>query len=113
MYVGGGNLTPSEFRNDYVWIGPSNVGIEKTTFVPPPADQHSKYMEDLILFIDANDSIPQVLKAGIGHAQFETIHPYFDGNGRIWRLLITLLLHHMHVLHKPVLYLSLKANRTQ
>ena len=113
--VGGGQLTPGEFRKDFVWIGPANAGIERATFVPPPADQLSTYMEDLILFIDANDSIPQVLKAGIVHAQFETIHPYFDGNGRIGRILITLLLHQLHVLHKPVLYLSLylKANRTQ
>ncbi len=113
--VRGGELKPGEFRDDFVWIGPQEGNIRTATFVPPPASEVSKCMDDLINFIEAEDSIPQVIKVGLVHAQFETIHPYFDGNGRIGRLLVTLLLHQMQILHKPVLYLSLylKARRQQ
>ena len=113
--VRGADLHPGEFRNDYVWIGPPGSTIEHSTFVPPPPDSIENCMRDLERFIHSDESSPVLIRAGLVHAQFETIHPFFDGNGRIGRLLITLMLCKFGVLQRPMLYLShfLKAHRSE
>ncbi len=102
----GSNQTPGEFRRSQIWIGgtrPSNAA-----FVPPPAEEVLACMGDLELFLhDKPESTPVLLKAALAHVQFETIHPFLDGNGRLGRLLITLLLCDQKVLREPMLYLSL------
>ena len=102
----GQNKTPGEFRRSQNWIGGRRPGLAH--FVPPPAAWVERSMSDLERFIHADsDGLPLVLRAGLAHAQFETIHPFLDGNGRVGRLLITLMLHHGGVLRQPLLYLSL------
>ncbi|MDE0417224.1 MAG: Fic family protein [bacterium] len=102
----GQNKTPGEFRRSQNWIGGRRPGLAH--FVPPPAASVERCMSDLERFIHAdNDGLPLVLRAGLAHVQFETIHPFLDGNGRVGRLLITLMLHHGGVLREPLLYLSL------
>ncbi len=102
----GQNKTPGEFRRSQNWIGGRRPGLSR--FVPPPAACVERCMSDLERFIHAdNDGLPLVLRAGLAHVQFETIHPFLDGNGRVGRLLITLMLQHGGVLRQPILYLSL------
>jgi Fic family protein len=102
----GCNQTPGEFRRSQNWIGGTRPG--NATFVPPPADQVMECMSKLELFLhDQPEPTPVLLKAALAHVQFETIHPFLDGNGRLGRLLITLLLCEQKVLQKPMLYLSL------
>ena len=102
----GQNKAPGEFRRSQNWIGGRRPGLAH--FVPPPAASVDHCMSDLERFIHAdNDGLPLVLRAGLAHVQFETIHPFLDGNGRVGRLLITLMLHHGGVLREPLLYLSL------
>lgn len=95
---------PGEFRHSQNWIGgktPSDA-----SFVPPaPTDMH-KSLDDLEKFIHAKDDYPSLIKAGLIHAQFETIHPFADGNGRTGRMLIAMYIHHAKLLDIPVLYLS-------
>jgi Fic family protein len=100
----GSERTPGEFRRSQNWIGGSRPG--NALFVPPPPevlmeclDAFEKYLYD--------DSLPLLIKLGLAHVQFESIHPFLDGNGRLGRLLLTLLLCESSVLHKPLLYLSL------
>ena len=111
----GAQLHSGELRTDIVWIGPKNSDLNDATFIPPPPELIETCLNDLLNFTQAEDSIPPLVKAGLVHAQFETIHPFYDGNGRIGRLLITLMLHEKKILQKPILYLSLflKANRTK
>lgn len=102
----GGKQTPGEFRRSQNWIGGTRPG--NAVFVPPPADQVLDCMGRLELFLhDKPDRSPVLLKAALTHVQFETIHPFLDGNGRLGRLLITLLLCEQNVLREPMLYLSL------
>ena len=102
----GNNQTPGEFRKTQNWIGGSRPG--NAVFVPPPAEQMMECMSKLELFLhDQPESTPALLKAAMAHVQFETIHPFLDGNGRLGRLLITLLLCEQKMLRKPMLYLSL------
>jgi len=102
----GSNQTPGEFRRTQNWIGGTRPG--NAAFVPPPADQVIKCMGKLELFLhDKPELTPALLKAALAHVQFETIHPFLDGNGRLGRLLITLLLCEQKVLREPLLYLSL------
>lgn len=97
---------PGEFRKSQNWIGGTRPG--NASFVPPPAEQVVKCMGNLELFLnDRPDPSPPLLKAALSHVQFETIHPFLDGNGRVGRLLITLLLCKEGLLSKPLLYLSL------
>jgi Fic family protein len=102
----GADKQPGEFRRSQNWIRgtrPSNA-----LYVPPPPDRFEACMADLERFLhDEPQRMPVLLKAAFAHAQFETIHPFLDGNGRVGRLLITLLLHHDGVLSEPLLYLSL------
>jgi Fic family protein len=104
---------PGEFRRSQNWIGGTWPG--NAVFVPPPPQEVMRCMGDLELFLHAETpEIPVLVKAGLAHVQFETIHPFLDGNGRLGRLLITLFLRERGVLRKPLLYLSLyfKANRS-
>jgi Fic family protein len=102
----GSNQTPGEFRRSQNWIGGTRPG--NAAFVPPPAEEVLECMSKLELFLhDQPEPTPVLLKAALAHVQFETIHPFLDGNGRLGRLLITLLLCEQKVLQEPMLYLSL------
>lgn len=102
----GSDKQPGEFRTSQNWIGGSRPG--RARYVPPPADHVLDCMGALEKFLHADAMIaPPLLKAALAHVQFETIHPFLDGNGRIGRLLITFLLCHEGVLQQPLLYLSL------
>ena len=102
----GSNQTPGEFRRSQNWIGGTRPG--NAAFVPPPAEEVLECMSKLELFLhDQPEPTPVLLKAALAHVQFETIHPFLDGNGRLGRLLITLLLCEQKVLREPMLYLSL------
>ncbi len=102
----GSHLTPGEVRTSQNWIGPSGCLLSEATFVPPPPHEVKQHLSDLEKFVHKNSQLPLLVKIGLVHLQFETIHPFLDGNGRIGRLLITLLLCEQGVLVKPVLYLS-------
>ncbi len=102
----GGNQSPGEFRRSQNWIGGTRPG--NAAFVPPPAEAVPDCMSKLEFFLhDQPEPTPVLLKAALAHVQFETIHPFLDGNGRLGRLLITLLLCDQNVLKMPMLYLSL------
>ena len=102
----GSDQAPGEFRRTQNWIGGTRPG--NAAFVPPPAVQVLECMGKLELFLhDQPELTPTLLKAALAHVQFETIHPFLDGNGRLGRLLITLLLCERKVLREPMLYLSL------
>ncbi|MGI9347706.1 MAG: Fic family protein, partial [Gammaproteobacteria bacterium] len=101
----GGNLTPGELRKTQNWIGPAGCALQDATFVPPPAQEIAQYLAALEKFAHGDSPLPPLLKIGLLHAQFETIHPFLDGNGRLGRLLITFLLCEKKILSKPVLYL--------
>ncbi len=104
--VRGSRLTPGELRRSQNWIGPAGAGLNDATFVPPPPEEVAGALGALETFIHRDDSLPLLVKIGLAHAQFETIHPFLDGNGRLGRLLITFLLCEQRALTKPVLYLS-------
>ncbi|KPK35991.1 MAG: cell filamentation protein Fic [Nitrospira bacterium SG8_35_1] len=102
----GSNQSPGEFRTSQNWIGGTRPG--NAVFVPPPADKIQDCMGELELFLhNKPEPTPPLLKAALAHVQFETIHPFLDGNGRLGRLLITLILCEQRVLQEPMLYLSL------
>jgi Fic family protein len=108
----GGDKDPGEFRRTQNWIGGTRPG--NALFVPPPPNELAACLAALEAFIHEQDSgLPVLIKAGLLHVQFETIHPFLDGNGRIGRLLVTLFLCSQGVLRQPLLYLSLflKAHR--
>ena len=108
----GGNKMPGEFRTSQNWIGGSRPGNAR--FVPPPPERLMEVLGTFEKFLhDGNIKLPALIKAALAHVQFETIHPFLDGNGRLGRLLITLILCAEGVLKEPLLYLSLylKSNR--
>ena len=110
----GSSKLPGEFRRSQNWIGGTRPGTAR--FVPPPPGYVPDLMSELEKFIHADTpAIPDLVKAGMIHVQFETIHPFLDGNGRLGRLLITLLLYTQGILSEPILYLSLhfKTHRDQ
>jgi Fic family protein len=101
----GTNKQPGEVRRSQNWIGGSRPG--NAAYVPPPPDKLPRLLSELEKYVHADDSLPKLVRTGLLHVQFETIHPYLDGNGRIGRLLIALLLEHWGLLKAPLLYLSL------
>ncbi len=98
------HVYPGEFRRSQNWIGGKTP--HDASFVPPAPDDMNKSLDDLEKFIHAKDDYPSLIKAGLLHAQFETIHPFTDGNGRTGRMLIAMYMHHAGLLELPVLYLS-------
>ncbi len=104
--VRGSRLTPGELRRSQNWIGPPGCTLKEASFVPPPPAEVPAALGALETFLHRQDDLPLLVRIGLAHAQFETIHPFLDGNGRIGRLLITFLLCERGALHKPVLYLS-------
>jgi Fic family protein len=104
--VRGGRLQPGDLRTTQNWIGPPGSTIATAAFVPPPPHVVIEALGELERFLHAPDDLPPLVKIALAHVQFETIHPFLDGNGRVGRLLITFLLTERGVLHKPVLYLS-------
>jgi Fic family protein len=104
-----------EFRRSQNWIGPPGANVFEAHFVPPPPEQILPAMANLEVFFNEPDQMPPLVRAALIHAQFETIHPFIDGNGRIGRLLITFFLVAHGVLRQPLLYLSyyLKMNRAE
>ncbi len=113
--VRGGEREPGSFRTTQNWIGPPGATPRTATFVPPPPEEVERVMAELERFLHAGDELPPLVHVGLAHAQFETIHPFLDGNGRVGRLLITLMLCERGILRRPLLYLSvyLKANRAE
>jgi Fic family protein len=111
----GSKATPGEFRRTQNWIGPEGATLKQATFVPPPVLDMKRALHDFEGYLHAESSYSTLLDVGLAHAQFETIHPFLDGNGRIGRLLNTFLLVHRGILEKPLLYLSyyFKLHRTE
>ncbi len=103
--VRGGTKMPGEVRRSQNWIGGSRPG--NASYVPPPPNVLPTLLSDFERYMHADGDLPAVVRSGLLHVQFETIHPYLDGNGRIGRLLVTLLLEHWQLLTRPLLYLSL------
>ncbi|UCI09557.1 Fic family protein [Mesorhizobium sp. B1-1-8] len=101
----GSNKQPGEIRRSQNWIGGSRPG--NATYVPPVPDKLPQLLSELEKYMHIEGKLPALVRAGLLHVQFETIHPYLDGNGRIGRLLIVLLLEHWKLLNAPLLYLSL------
>lgn len=104
--VRGSRLTPGELRTSQNWIGPGGCSLNEATFVPPPPHEVPAALGALEAFLHSASDLPTLVQIGLAHAQFETIHPFLDGNGRMGRLLITFLLCQREILLKPVLYLS-------
>jgi Fic family protein len=104
--VRGGRLQPGELRTTQNWIGPAGCTLANATFVPPPPHEVPQALSDLERFLHDGGGLPPLVQVGLVHAQFETIHPFLDGNGRMGRLLIAFLLTEKRLLSKPVLYLS-------
>lgn len=103
--VRGAGKRPGELRRSQNWVGGSRPG--NAAFVPPPPQMLPDALGALEKYLHADDPLPGLVRIGLAHVQFETIHPYLDGNGRLGRLLITLLLEHWGLLSGPLLYLSL------
>jgi Fic family protein len=104
--VRGAQRLPGELRRSQNWIGPAGCALNEAVFVPPPPEEVPEALSEWERFIHEEIRIPLLVKIGLAHAQFETIHPFPDGNGRVGRLFITFLLCERGVLHKPVLYIS-------
>jgi Fic family protein len=105
----GSDKLPGEIRRSQNWIGGTRPGNAR--FVPPPPDEVPEAMSALEHYLHDDNGLPPLVRAGLAHVQFETIHPFLDGNGRIGRLLIALLVEHWGLLPSPLLYLSLAFNR--
>ena len=113
--VRGEHRSPGEFRSTQNWIGPQGCSLGEAEFVPPPPDEMSRALGNLEDFLHSRGALPALAHCAYAHAQFETIPPFLDGNGRVGRLLVTLLLCERNILQRPLLYLSvyLKAHRAQ
>lgn len=104
--VRGGDREPGQLRTSQNWIGPSNCTLSEASYVPPPPQEMIRLLSNLESFIHTGPPMPALIKVGLAHSQFETIHPFLDGNGRTGRLLITFLLCEQEILRYPLLYLS-------
>ena len=102
---GEASKTPGEFRRSQNWIGGATP--EAARFVPPPIDEMHRSLHELEAFLHDESELPTLIRVGLAHAHFETVHPFLDGNGRVGRLLITFFLVHEDVLREPILYLSI------
>jgi Fic family protein len=98
--------TPGEFRTSPNWIGRPGCTLDEATFVPPPVPEMTELLSDFERYLHAENGYPQLVRLGLIHYQFEAIHPFIDGNGRIGRLLLVLLACHWKLLPLPLLYLS-------
>ena len=107
----GADKQPGELRRSQNWVGGSRPG--NAQFVPPPPEEVPDALAELERWWHADCGLPPLVRAGLAHVQFETIHPFLDGNGRIGRLLIALLIEHWRLLDQPLLYLSLAFRRAQ
>ncbi len=112
--VRGQEKYPGQFRVSQNWIGPAGCGLSRALFIPPNVEDMNDAMNDLENFINTEDDLDPLVKAALIHYQFETIHPFLDGNGRVGRLLITLFLLHEKIIDAPIIYpsLELKLNQT-
>lgn len=104
---GGAHATPGEFRTTQNWIGPAGSTLADATFVPPPPPEMNEALFAFEKHLHAEGALPLLVNIGLAHAQFESIHPFLDGNGRVGRLLITFMLVQREALRSPLLYLSL------
>ncbi|MGB3265954.1 MAG: Fic family protein [Microcoleus sp.] len=104
--VRGAERDPGEFRHTQNWIGAGGCSLADATYVPPPPHEMLQSLDNLEKFLHSPQPIPTLIKVGLAHAQFETIHPFLDGNGRTGRLLITFLLCEQNILQRPLLYIS-------
>ena len=104
--VRGEHLTPGEFRQSQNWIGPLGCLLNEATYVPPPVDKMNQTLSEWEKYLHSNSEEPPLIKCALVHYQFEAIHPFLDGNGRIGRLLITFFLCEREYLTQPLLYLS-------
>ena len=104
--VRGEHLTPGEFRRSQNWIGPAGCTLENAPYVPPAVADMLTMLNQLEDFIHTSSKLPALVRVALIHYQFEAVHPFLDGNGRIGRLLITLLLNIWGLLPQPLLYLS-------
>lgn len=113
--VRGQDKTPGEFRHSQNWIGPANCSLKDARYIPPNVEDMQNAMSDLEKFISENVDYDPLIRVALIHYQFETIHPFLDGNGRIGRLLILLYLMEQGLLAKPVIYISyfLKKNQIE
>lgn len=113
--VRGGQKYPGEFRTSQNWIGPKGCNLNNASFIPPPAHEMKQALGDLEKYLHSTFRYPILIECALIHSQFETIHPFLDGNGRIGRLLITFFLCQKDILRKPLLYLSyfFKLNRME
>ncbi|MGN0272600.1 MAG: Fic family protein [Lachnospiraceae bacterium] len=113
--VRGQDKTPGEFRHSQNWIGPANCSLKDARYIPPNVQDMEEAMFDLERYMNENVEYDPLIRAALIHYQFETIHPFLDGNGRIGRLLILLYLMEQKVLSKPVIYISyfLKKNQVE
>jgi len=109
----GGYKRPGTIRAEQNWIGTAGTPIQDAVYVPPPPEMVPALMRNLERFIQQPDRIPLLIKAALIHAQFESVHPYLDGNGRMGRLLITFFLYYKGMLSKPLLYLSFYLKKHQ
>ena len=109
--VRGSDKHPGELRSSQNWIGPNGCTLNEAAYVPPNVDDMQQALSDLELFLNEEDALDPIVKAALAHYQFETIHPFLDGNGRIGRLLITLSLMNDGALELPVLYPSYELKR--
>lgn len=113
--VRGGDKTPEDFRKTQNWIGPKGCTLNNARFVPPPPHEMMQALGDFEKYLHSKLTYPLLIECGLIHLQFETMHPFLDGNGRIGRLLITFFLCYKEILKKPLLYLShyFKQNRLE
>lgn len=113
--VRGNDKNPGGFRKSQNWIGPKDCGLKNAKYIPPNVEDMKEAMNNLESYLNSEDDVDPLVKIALVHYQFETIHPFLDGNGRVGRLLITLFLLERKIISKPIIYISyyLKKNQTE